>query len=156
MRLPTAVAIACSVLSAGCGADADLGGAARVVADLEAALRAGREPACRRLVTEESAAAIAALPWAALAERQALVVLGAERGPDGLRVAVRDPNDGGRRSEFVVVRENGRLVVDLVATAGLCSEAVEAGAPREQFVPRELSPADFDRIRQHELAQPRR
>jgi hypothetical protein len=47
-------------------------------------------------------------------------------------------------------------VVDLVATAGLHTEVVEGAASREQLAPRELTPADHDRIRRYQLAQPPR
>jgi hypothetical protein len=56
----------------------------------------------------------------------------------------------------VVVREYGKLVVDLVATAGRHAEVVEAAGSTEELLPRELTPADLDRIRLHELAQPPR
>jgi hypothetical protein len=141
---------------ASCTNDDGAGDAARAFATFQDALHRRDESACRESLTTESARVLAAMPWHRLDGKQPLEVLSAEREQNEFRVQVSDPNEGGRRSEFVVVREYGKLVVDLVATAGLCAEVVEATAPRESFEPRELTPADFDRIRQPELSQPRR
>ena len=54
------------------------------------------------------------------------------------------------------MREHGRLVVDLVASAGLTARVVEADGSPEVLEPRELTPADWDRIRRYELTQPPR
>lgn len=144
------------LLCTACGGDPEAAAAVRTLHDFQAALRAHDESGCRALLTRESAAALAQVPWQQVAAQAPLQVLGAERQSLGYRVAVADPNHAGRRGEFVVVRENGRLVVDLVATAGLTATTSEAGASSDVIVPRELTPADFDRIRQRELATPPR
>ena len=128
----------------------------RVVEEFQIALRAGDRSRCRELITEESAAALPSIPWHAVQAKQPLRVIGAEHGDSGYRVQVADPNEGQRQSEFVVVREYGRIVVDLVATAGLTAEFVERPVENGGFEPRELTPADYDRIRQIELARPPR
>ncbi|MBL9077513.1 MAG: hypothetical protein JNL08_08420 [Planctomycetes bacterium] len=156
MRSRLLATFAFAVLAGACGGDPDLAAAADTLAQFQAALLRGDEAACRTLLTRESAAAVAELPWQQLRTRQPLVVLGTERGAGEFLVQVADPNEGGRRSEFVVVREHGRFCVDLVATAGRHGEVVEASGTTEQFEPRELTPADHDRIRQYELAQPPR
>ena len=156
MRVCCLIAIVLPMLATACGRTADAEAAERTLAAFQAALQRGDQTACRDLLTRESQVAVADLPWHELARRQALIVLGTERSAGEYLVHVRDPNDGDRCSEFVVVREYGRLVVDLVATAGRHAEVVEAAGAPEQFVPRELTPADMDRIRQHELAQPPR
>ena len=69
-------------------------------------------------------------------------------------VDVLDPNEADAPGRYVVVREYGRMVVDLVASAGLTARAVEASSGDEQFEPAQLTPADFDRIREYELSQP--
>lgn len=120
------------------------------------ALLRGDESGCRETLTVESAAALAELPWRRVLAQRPLQPLAATTCPDGYRVRVADPNVGGAEADFVVVREYGRLVVDLVATAGLTARVVEADAAREELVPRELTPADFDRIREYELSQPPR
>ncbi|MBX3462893.1 MAG: hypothetical protein KF830_06965 [Planctomycetes bacterium] len=156
MRRRTAGAMAWCLLAAACGGDASAAAAGQALADFQAALQRGDRQACRDLLTLESQVAVDHLPWHDLDRRQPLEVLGAERCAGEFVVHVRDPNDGGRPSTFVVVREHGRLVVDLVATAGRHAETIEAAGAVDQFEPRELTPADFDRIRLHELAQPPR
>jgi hypothetical protein len=122
------------------------------------ALQQRDEVTLRQLVSTESAAAIAELPWERIQSQAPLQVVGttATNSPSRTLVDIVDPNRGGQRSQFVVVREHGRLVVDLVASAGLHAEIVEASTSTDELVPRELTPADFDRIRQHELQQPTR
>ena len=138
------------------GADPGPAQAAAAFADFQQALHRQDEAACRQLLTIESAAALAEMPWQRVREQQPLEVLGAEGGGNRFYVDIADPNAGGKRSQFVVVREYGHLVVDLVASAGLHTEVLEATADRDEYEARELTPADFDRIRAHELAQPPR
>lgn len=149
-------ALATALAFGSCGGDPDTATAARTFADFQAALQRGDAAACRELLTNASAGALEAMPWDRVRQQQPLAVLGAERGQGDFRVHVQDPNDGGRRSQFVVVREYGRFVVDLVATAGLHTEVVEAAGSREALVPRAFTPADEERIRQFELGEARR
>ncbi|MFK7739702.1 MAG: hypothetical protein AB8H80_05210 [Planctomycetota bacterium] len=126
------------------------------------ALLEGQRSMCRDLLTVESQQALENIPWQTVGQRKPLAVLGAERGGGNAHtfyVDVVDPNEDDAPGRYVVVREHGKMVVDLVATAGLTAkfvQASEASASREEFVPRELTPADFDRIRAHELAQPKK
>lgn len=146
-----------SGLVAACGTDADE--SARAIAAFEQfqlALRRADESACRELLTTDSRTVASQIPWDRVRDKQPLTVLGVDRDGPEFRVHVRDPNDGNQEATFIVVREYGRLVVDLVASAGLTARTVEASGSREQFEPRELTPADHDRIRKHELAQPPR
>ncbi len=151
------IGLAVATLTA-CGAERDPALAAAIAfTQFQTALQRGDEAGCRHLLTQRSATALAELPWQQIRNRQPLTVLGASGEGAEFRVHVADPNDEGRQSDFVVVREYGRLVVDLVATAGLHAVAVEpreASAAREEFAPRELTPADIDRIRRYELSQP--
>lgn len=147
--------LALLVLCAACGGRQDAHEALDAFDRFQAALRTG-EAACRELVTEESRPALTDLPWPDIRDKRPLVVLGADGAGAEFVVRVQDPNEHGRAAEFVVVREYGRFVVDLVASAGRAAEVVEATATRDEFAPRELTPADHDRIRRHELAQPPR
>jgi hypothetical protein len=148
----------CAFWLASCSSDARPHPAAATFTAFQQALQQGDANALQQLVTQESAPAIAELPWAQIRARQPLAVIGttATTAPSRTLVDIADPNRGGLRSQFVVVREHGRLVVDLVASAGLHTEAVEASAPTDEFEARELTPADFDRIRLRELAEPPR
>jgi antitoxin (DNA-binding transcriptional repressor) of toxin-antitoxin stability system len=148
--------LALAAVTAGCAGDPGPHDAAAVFGSFQRALQRGDEDACRSLLTVQSAAALQQMPWERVARQQPLVVRGARREGSELRVEVADPNAGGRAGEFVVVREHGRLVVDLVASAGLTAQTVEAAGAADTVVPRELTPADLDRIRLHELAQPPR
>ncbi|MEO6597171.1 MAG: hypothetical protein ABIP94_20705 [Planctomycetota bacterium] len=143
-------------LLSGCAEDTGTTEAVQTFQAFQDALQRRDEAACRKLLTLESAEALASMPWERVQRQPPLAVLGAVRLDGEVRVQVRNADDGGRVAEFVVVREYGRCVVDLVATAGLHSEVVEAAGSHEEVVPRALTPADYERIRQHELAQPNR
>jgi hypothetical protein len=157
MRVITRSLLALLCCLPACTEDTGARDAMCAFAAFQDALQRGDESACRTTLTAASAEALPHVPWQRVREQRPLSVLGAERRGSEFRVRVADPNADGREAEFVVVREYGRMVVDLVATAGLTARAVEAsGSTAEQFEPRELTPADFDRIRAHELAQPPR
>ncbi|MCA8949232.1 MAG: hypothetical protein KDE27_07005 [Planctomycetes bacterium] len=156
MRIRTRLAIALAVLPAACGGDRGAAAAVALVVEFEGALRTGDSQRCRQLVTAESKPAIAELPWQTLRGRRPLAVGAAEPEGCGYRVHVEDPNQGGAAGAFLVVREYGVLVVDLVATAGLTAEFTERPLDEPEFVPQELTPADIDRAERMRLAQPAR
>jgi len=134
--------------------------ASEVFASFQQALRTHDENACRRLLTRESAEVIPSLPFAEAAAQKPLRIDDATAVGSAFHVHVTDPNHGDRRATFVVVREYGQLVVDLVASASANAEevavdgAANADFHREQVEPRALTPEDMDRIRQYELSQP--
>jgi len=133
--------------------------AQRVFTEFQLALQQKQAAACRQLLTIESQQVLADMPWDAVAKKQPLEVIGAQRHPSGkneFNIDVRDPNNDGQTAQFVVVKEYGRMVVDLIASAGRNAQVVEASASSEQFEPRQLTPADHERIREFELSQPRR
>lgn len=142
------------LLVAACGEDRDLAPARAAFVAFEQALRAGDESSCRALMTRDSAVALAEIPWAAIRRKQPLVVLDARRVGGEFRVDVRDPNAGDAAGEYVVVREYGRMVVDLIATAALTAEVRENPASADVLEPWPLTPEELDRIRLHELATP--
>lgn len=152
---PRAIALLLLSFAAAC-ADPEPAAAAAAFARFQDAMLAGEVETCRGLLTEASAQALADLPWSTLRRRRPLQVLGADRGVAEFRVRVTDPNDGDRPGQFVVVREHGRLVVDLVASAGLTAEERLGAGAHDVLEPRELTPADLERIRQHQLATPPR
>lgn len=153
-RLALALAPLWAVFAAACSDDREPQQARAVFAAFEQALRAGDEDACRELLTRDSAVALAEIPWGAMKQKQPLAVLGARRLGSEFRIDVRDPNAGGSAGEYIVVREHGRLVVDLVASAALTAEIRENPASADVLEPRPLTPEELDRIRLQELATP--
>lgn len=140
-----------------CGHDDGSEQAARAFASFQQALQERNESACRELLTRESRAVLAEIPWDTVSSQQPLHVVDARRATSNgseYHVDVTDPNQQGAPGRYIVVREYGRLVVDLVASAGLTAQTIEASGSREQFEPTTLQPADFDRIREYELKQP--
>ncbi|HLQ37433.1 MAG TPA: hypothetical protein VK348_06515 [Planctomycetota bacterium] len=121
--------------------------------NFQTALRAGDQTSCSQLLTEQSQAALTEIPWAQVREQKPLLILGARRVGMEWWVAIKDPNAGNRAGNFVVVPENGRLVVDLVASAQhAATTIVRDSTPRLE--PRALSPKDLERAHQRELAEP--
>lgn len=156
MQTPTRPLLLLALLTA-CSHDDGPDRAMRAFTTFQQALQQGDAPACRALLTRESQPVVAELPWEDLAARAPLTVLGAARARGNAEeyyVDVRDPNDGDALGRYVVVREYGQMVVDLVASAGLTARAVEVGSGEERFEPATLKPADYDRIREYELSQP--
>lgn len=146
-------------VAAGCANEDGRRGSAAMatVTAFESALRGGDRAELRRLVTEESRQAIEHLPLEAAAGKAALRVVDATVRDGDVLVRVRDPNAGAAESAFVVVKENGELRVDLVATAGLTARERALPGPRERVVSRPLTPAEqaeAEAIARRAAAQP--
>ncbi len=155
MRWPTPVAIGLSLLAAACSrTPSGTERALTTFAQFQDALFAGDAKSLRGLVTEESAPVVDEMPLDQIGRRQRLLAESASDERGSFLVQIRDPNQGNARGAYVVVRENGRFVVDLVATAALHATPTDRPTDQRHFEPRELSPADLDRIRQRELATP--
>jgi hypothetical protein len=154
MRARTSVAIGTTALLAlACGRPDDTVAVLATFDRFQDALFAADTVALRRLVTEESTPALEGLPFAALQTSQRLVAIDASGRYGSWQVRVRDPNHGDAEGCYVVARERGKLVVDLIATAQLHATTTTTTTP-QQFVQRELSPSDRDEIRRRELATP--
>jgi len=156
MRTPSWLLVVVATFAAACHGDDSKSQAASTFTAFQAALLRGDAAACRDLLTRESLPAVAELQWQEVQRRKPLVVLEVVPTSWDFRVHVADPNDGNRESEIVVVREYGRFVVDLVATAGMHTRIVEATGSRQEFEQGELTPADVDRMRKYQLSQPPR
>lgn len=143
------------ILACSCDADPGERAAAAAWRAFDTALRSGDPDLARATVTEASAAALADLPWNRLRAADPRLPLGVERTPIDWRVVVADP-ESPKPARFVVVRENGRHVIDLVATAGLYTEVRAVDASSDLLQPRSLTPADHDRIREFTLSRPGR
>ena len=131
---------------------ADAGAAAEsdqvlaVFSSFQQALQQGDAAAAGRLLAADSQPVLSELPWTSLRSRQGLVPLGVERHDFEYWVRVRDPGQGGAESVFVVAREQGRLVVDLIATAGHNRTLKPKTGPL-QFDDRPLTDAEQEQIR---------
>ncbi|MEZ5967424.1 MAG: hypothetical protein R3F56_26540 [Planctomycetota bacterium] len=135
------------LILAGCGEPGALTEAKDVVRTFEAAVRAGDRATARRIVTLESRPAVDAMPLVP-SGKAPLTVIDAVARPDGVHVQVRDPNLDDRAGAFVVVRENGALRVDLVASAGLTAREIPLPGARERTVVRPLSASERARAAQ--------
>ena len=141
------------------GTDKGVKEAIRAFSSFQTALQASERGNCRDLLTIDSREVLKDLPWQAIASQQPLEVVSAER-PHGDQplylINIRDPNNGNSEGQFIVVREYGRMVVDLIASAGLTAKIVEGAGSKQQFEPKRLSPKDQERARLHQLSQPPR
>lgn len=143
----------------GCSQDVEPQAAARTFAAFQTALQQRDEAACRQLLTLESQQVLSSMPWEAVAKKEPLRIVGATRlhqSNHAFRVEVQDPNTGHKAGQFIVVREYGQLVVDLVASAGLNAQVVKATGGNSHLEPRQLTPADHEKIREYQLSQPPR
>ncbi len=121
--------------------------AVEVFEAFQGALFGGETATIRRLLTRESRQFTAAIRRQPLAGRQPLEVLGTSKVRHQLRVYVKDPNDGGRESFFVLVREDGSIRVDMVATTAYNREEHRRPGPREIVRQKRLTQREIERIR---------
>lgn len=149
--IPLGIGLMLAVLAA-CSEGSAADKAAIAAFDRFQAAMFGRDAtALRTMVTEESREVIAQLPLDRLDGQEPLVAIGCE--PQGAEqwITVRDPNQGDHRSTFVIVRENGRLVVDLLATAAHQAEYTPHHGPQE-VEPRQLTAEERERVRRMDPA----
>ncbi len=146
-------AMALGPLLGGC-ADAAAAERDRALATFDAfqrALLAGDRAATAALLTRESRAALAQIDWQQVGARAPLQALGATAHDFEHWIRVRDPAQGSAESIFVVTRERGALLVDLVATAAHNATPVPKTGPL-RFEDAPLSPAQIDEIRDRAAA----
>jgi hypothetical protein len=117
-----------------------------VFTSFQQALHQGDAPAVGRLLAADSQPVLAELSWSSLRSKEPLVPLGVERHDFEYWVRVRDPGQGGAESVFVIAREEGRLVVDLIATAGHNRTLKQKTGP-QQFDDRPLTDAEQEQLR---------
>lgn len=122
------------------GPHPDTAAACALVERFEQALRNSDRAALSEVITVDSRPALDALAAAKITDPVRLQVLGATARSDGVLVRVQD-SKGDSDAGFIVVRENGELRIDLVASAGLTARErpLEGGATRQ--VVRPLTPA---------------
>ena len=145
------------ILCGGCGGDTDararLDAAVATFTSFQQALRSGDAERCRSLLTAESQPVVAEMDWAAMRARPPIAVHTAEAAGPAIYVRGEDPA-AGQPATFVVVKERGRFVIDLVATAAFYAR--ESGPVQYDMEPAQLTPRDHDRLRQRQLAEPPR
>ena len=107
--------------------------------------------AARDLVTGESRQVIDAMPWVEVTSRDRLIPVESIDQRGCYHIAVRDPNDNHALGFYVVVRERGKLVVDLVASAALAARPGPASTGQPQFELQDLKAIDSDQIGQIQL-----
>jgi hypothetical protein len=144
--LLTALLAACS------GEAARHAAAAAAFGAFQDAVFAGDRAALAAALTATSRRVLDDLPLDRVAGKERLTVIGCETAEPVVLVHARDPERGGRKATFVVVREAGRMRVDLVATAAWHQVPVapEPGAPRWRLAP--LPEAEIDEIRARHAA----
>jgi hypothetical protein len=130
-------------LLAACGPTShpDTAAACAVVERFERALRQRDRGGLADSITRESREALDALTEKPVGDKLPLQILGAAPRADGILVRVHDPNGTARDAGFMVVRENGELRIDLIASAGLTitERPLPGGAERQVVLP--LTPA---------------
>ena len=143
------VASAATVLVlAGCSAEpAVIDAARRTFHSYQEALVQADTRKLRRVLARESRVLVPHIPFERARDAKPLVILGAEQQPPRVLLAVSDPNDGDRETTFVLVKEDGDLRVDLVATTAFNHKKVAAANPGQQLSPRSLSVDELARIR---------
>ncbi len=132
--LTLAVLTLWALMPQGCGrsaAAAEEQQAEQVFRTFQGALFRSETATIRKLLTRKSRRFAQTLARQDLAGRQPLRILGTSRVRHQLRVHVRDPNDGGRESLFVLVREGGSIRVDLLETTAYNKEERRRPGPRE-------------------------
>jgi hypothetical protein len=143
----TASAIGVFALADGGGPDPVLEAARRAFGVYQNALFAGDRGRLREVLATGSRQVLPHIPFERARTQQRLTVVGAVTQPPQVLLTVEDPNQDGRRSTFVMVKEDGELRLDLVATTAYNHEERPAENPGPQIVPRELDPHEIARIR---------
>ncbi len=117
-----------------------------VFARYQDALFAGDRAGLRAVLSRESRQLIPHLPMHRTTGKQRLVVVAHERRDPEILLTVRDPNSGDAERTFVLVREDGQLRVDLVATTAFNHERRFNPNGSVRIDPRRMTPDELARI----------
>jgi hypothetical protein len=150
VRICVPLALTITLISQGCShsaAAAEQQEAVQVFKTFQGALFRSETATIRRLLTRQSRRFAHTLARQQLTGRQPLQVLGTSQVRNQLRVHVRDPNDGDRESFFVLVKEDGSIRVDLVATTAYNKVERRRPGPREVVRQKRLTPREIEKIR---------
>ena len=136
-----------------CGGPDDEARVHRVFTSFQDALMRGDAGALRTAVTRGSELAVGQVPLDRARSKRRLEVRQIRRRDSGrFDVEVRDPNADGAEATYVVVRDDGRWRVDLVASLA-ANHATERGF--HHTGPADLTPEQIARIRAREAASVR-
>ena len=111
------------------------------------ALFSGDRRGLRRVLAASSREVVPHIPFERAQGQQRLTVVGAETRLPQVLLSVEDPNQGGRKSTYVLVKEDGELRLDLLATTAYNHEERPAAHPGPRFTPGELDPDQIAEIR---------
>jgi hypothetical protein len=128
--------------------------AVRAFESFQDALFAGDRDALRPLLSSSSQPVCEQLPLERTKGKQRLVVTGVRARPPEYEIVLADPNAQDAPATFVVVRENGRFVVDLVRTTAFHHEQRDNPSGTRTVTPRAITADEIERIRPA-LASPR-
>lgn len=131
---------------AGCADDTATKAAMATFDSFQDAVFARNAGAARDLVTGESRQVIDAMPWMEVTSRDRLIPVESIDQRGCYHIEVRDPNEDNALGYYVVVRERGKLVVDLVATAALAARPGPASTEPPQFELQDLKAIDSDKV----------
>lgn len=128
---------------AACAGEGEPEAAARAAFEsFQDALFRGDRGMLAKTLGKASLAALDQIPLERSEGKLRLVVTGVRAFPPEYEVQIRDPNERDQPGTFVVVREDGRYVVDLVATAGF-HRVLDANAKRSfRIEPRVMDAAE--------------
>lgn len=115
--------------------------------EFQSALFRSDPVALRGLLCSDARPAIEAMCNQPRASQRPLEVTGVTKRNYEFLVHVRDPNRGGRESDFVLTVENGEMRIDLRATARANSEEKRTFLGEERFVPQKLTEEQVERAR---------
>lgn len=149
MRLPLAVlaVIALALGNTSCGEPSTVHAAGDVFERFQDCMFAGDRKGLRDLLSASSLEFLPHLPLERARDKQRLEVVHTESRPPQIYLRVRDPNEADAERIFVLVREDGRLVVDLMATTTFNHTERPNPDGRVRVDPRDLTPAEMARIR---------
>ena len=144
MKPATALAIGALALLASCSDDrsAEAKLAASTFSRFQKALQVGNRELLRTMLTNESTPVLDGIDWKQVAKQPLLDIRGARFVANEFWVEVNDPATPDEVSRFGLVRENGRMVVDLVASASHHARLVPSDRP--MIEPRPLTPEELE------------
>ena len=92
------------------------------------------------------------MPWDRVAGQQPVEPIGCTQRHGRFEIEVRDPNQDGKVSKYVVLREDSRYRVDLIESTRYNHREVALPGPAMRYVPAPLTAEQIEQARAHEAA----